>query len=361
MIPLASSPAAPPADLRCGQALIGRFTSEPMALASTMAAGDWVELATSRFLATQACALVEHLFGVLPLLEFFDRADARVARIAAGATLGALGLFAPSAEPAWGAVRLAGEWSAGALRVSGDVRVPGPAVEGVMVLVRVSEAEQRLAWLDQRAVGVACEARDGAPAGLVASPCWLRVDGALVDAALVSRPVSLAPGTALYRQLEAYARVWTVAATRICGRIVLALRRAARTTRSSGERNPLGASQLVAARITDVEIEAELTTAAVARGLSSTESAAEPDAITVFALALAAARTLAAAADTARQLRDQLGLPLDAWLADAITPGLTTYLGGTLMLEHELARALGVGSGGLSSGGLGSGSDRKTP
>jgi hypothetical protein len=41
-------------------------------------------------------------------------------------------------------------------------------------------------------------------------------------------------------------------------------------------------------------------------------------------------------------LRDQLGLPFDAWLADAAAPALTTYLGGTLMLENEVARALGI-------------------
>jgi hypothetical protein len=347
MIPLASSATAPAADLRCGQALIARFTSEPIAATSTMSARDWVDLATSRLTATQACALVEHLFGVLPLLACFDRADATIARIAAGSTLGALGLFTPSAEPAWGAVRLAGEWTTGALRVSGDVRLPNRAVDGVIVLVRVSDAEQRLAWLDQQRAGVERDARDGAPAGLIGSPCWLRVDGALVDAALVSRPVSLASGTELSRRLDAYASVWTVAATRICGRIVLALRRAARTTRSRGETKPLGASQLVAMSITDVEIETELATAAIARSLTSDE----PDAITAFALALAAARTLAAAAETARRLHDQLGLPLDAWLVDATTAGLTAYLGGTPMLEHELARALGLGPA----------SDRGTP
>ncbi len=45
----------------------------------------------------------------------------------------------------------------------------------------------------------------------------------------------------------------------------------------------------------------------------------------------------------ASELRDHLGVSLDASLADETAASLTAYLGGTLTLENELARALGLG------------------
>jgi hypothetical protein len=341
--PPSSQPApAPAAEPRGGRAPVERFNPariEQIELTPAMSARESVEMVTSRLAATEACAVVEHLFGVRSLLALFDRSDDTLADVASGSTPGALGLFTPSPEPGWGAVPLAGEWTAGALRVHGEVRVPGGGVGGVIVLVRVTGEELRLAWLDPRSDGVAQrDARSGEPARESASPCWLLVDDAAIEAGLVSRPVTLAPGGELFQRLEEYARIWALAAVHLSKRIVIALRRAARTTRRGGPA-PFRDSQLVGMSLTEVEIEAELTAAAVARGTT----AADPASHDSLVLALSAARTLASASALARQLRDQLGLPFDAWLADAIAPALTTYLGGTLMLENELARALGLG------------------
>lgn len=339
MIDLGSGRTTAAADLRCSRALIERFTPEPVETPAAMSARAWVELAASRLTATQACAVVEHRFGVLPLIALFDHSDERIDEIASGSKLGALGLFTPSPERGWGAVPLAGEWTAGALRVSGEVRLSSSAIEGAIVLVRVSDAENRLAWLDLHIDGVERRAsRSGELLGQGDSPCWLLLDGATIEAALVSRPVTPGPGTELHHTLEAYASVWALAAVHICRRIVLALRHAARSTRSPGDLAPLRDSQLVAMGITEIEIESELAAAAVRRGMSLPDPANPAGLV----LALSAARALTSATETARQLHDQLGLPLDGWLVDATAPGLTTYLGGTLMLENELARALGL-------------------
>jgi hypothetical protein len=78
-----------------------------------------------------------------------------------------------------------------------------------------------------------------------------------------------------------------------------------------------------------VEIEADLTFAAVQRGSG-------------LAVAAAAARTLAAVAAKTEELRDQ-GLEIDGPFAASSAKTLTAFLGGQLLLENELARALGIG------------------
>jgi hypothetical protein len=338
MSPLASSLPGPASALECRRALLERYlpASIEVPTAPPMSTREWVALVASRLTASQACAVVEHLFGVLPLTPWFHGSHDAIAALASGTKLGALGLFTPNPECAWAAAPLTGKWIAGTLSVRGEVRLPYPAVDGAIVPVRVTEAEQRLAWLDLRIGGVDRGSRSGGAAG-DASPCWLLIDGASIEPAAVSRPITRAPGGELYRQLHAYAGVWALAAVHIARRIVLALRRTARTTRCHGGSDAFRDSQLVAMNLAEVEIETELVAAAIDRAMSSAEPATGP------MVALSAARALGSAAETARQLKDQLGLPLDGWLAGASEPALTMYLGGTPMLEHELARALDIG------------------
>jgi hypothetical protein len=139
--------------------------------------------------------------------------------------------------------------------------------------------------------------------------------------------VTLAPDGELARLLAAYAGAWAKAAASCARDGVRALRRAARLASLQG-------SQLVALAITEVEIETELTFAAAERDGAR------------LAAAAAAARTLAAVAARTEELRDAYGLAVEGPFG-AGAPGaaktLTAFLGGPLLLESELARALGIG------------------
>jgi hypothetical protein len=261
-------------------------------------------------------AVLEHRSGVLPLIEaFFERGA--VDEAVADPRVGGLGLFTPAPEPGFGAVALTGVPADGGVLVSGRFRLPSPAADGSIVLVSIEEEEPRLAWLDHGAPGV-LRRGDG--------PCWLDVERAAIPDGLVSRPVSLDPGSELIRCLETYAGVWASAAARIAREGVRALRRAARIT-------GFNASQHVAFEITEVEIEADLTFAAAERNPG-------------LAVAAAAARTLSAVARKTEDLRDLMGLEIDGPLAGSSAKALTAFLGGALLLENELARALGIGEAG---------------
>jgi hypothetical protein len=266
----------------------------------------------------EAWAAQEHQHGVLPLIETFFEAD-----LALGRKRGALGLFTPAPEPGWGTGAIDGERVDGGLLLRGGVRLPGVACDGAIVLVRLSETEHRLAWLDLDTPGV--ERRGSRSGGSVSEgqgPYWLHIDGAVVGSDLVSKPVTLDPGGDLVRLLEAYAGVWAPAAARCARDGVHALRRAARL-------GGFQTSQVVALGITEVEIEADLTAAAVQRGEG-------------LAVAAAAARTLSAVAAKTVELHDVYGLEIEGPLAGGSAKTLTAFLGGALLLENELARALGI-------------------
>lgn len=270
----------------------------------------------------EAWAAMEHRSGVLPLIETFFAAQGAFAEVLSGRLRGALGLFTPAPEPGWGAAAVAAEHCPEGLLLQGDVRLPGPTADGSIVLVRLPDAEHHLAWIDHGAPGVERRgSRTGGPVG--DGPCWLHLEGVTIGPELVSRPVTLAPDGELSRLLAAWAVVWAVAAAACARDGVRALRRAARTA-------AFQASQLVALGITEVEIEADLTFAAVQRSSG-------------LAVAAAAARTLSAVAVKTEELRDTFGLEIDGPLAAGMVKTLTVFLGGPLLLESELARTLGIG------------------
>jgi len=313
-----------------GRVLVGRFGGGWADVPATESAGDWAASLASHLPAAAAFAVLEHLFGVLPLLDAFFEPGGAIAEVASGVKLGSLGLFTPSPELGWAAAAVAGEPSGGGLLLRGGIRLPSPASDGSIVLVRLGDGpEHRLAWLDHGARGV------GRRRSATEAPCWLDLEDVLVAHDSISRPVTLAPGSELCRRLAAYAGAWALAAV-ICARDgVRSLRRAARIAGPPGK--AFNTSQLVAMGITEVEIEAELAAAAARRAPDDLSGAGG------LALATAAARVLASLAVKTAELRDRTGLALDGPFADeGVARTLTAGLGGAPMLESELARSLGI-------------------
>jgi len=237
--------------------------------------------------------MVEHLFGVLPLLEAFFEPRPAIEEIAR-LKLGSLGLFTPTPDPGWEAAAVEGELIDAGLLLRGRVRVASSAADGTIVLARLAGPEHRLAWVDG----------DGSSLDVVAA------------SDLVSRPVPLAD---LFRCLETYAGIWALAAAICASDGVRALRRFARTS-------TFNASQLVAMDITELEIEAELVLIAARSANSGLETAA------------AAARILAAVIAKTTELRGLTGLEIDSPLSG----NLIAFLGGPPMIESELARKMGI-------------------
>ncbi len=272
---------------------------------------------------------VENLFGVLPLVVELFPLGGVLKGLGMGLQRGALALFTPTPEPGWGKATVEGKPAGEETLLSGEIRIASSDADGSLVLFQVGESgEQRLAWVDHGAPGV--EKREGG---------WIGLDGVAVAAPLVSGPVTLAPGSDLYRHLEAYASLWALAAS-LCARDgIRALRRAARTSQRGGK--AFNSSQLVAMAITEVEIEAELTATAVERDLAL--AADDPARAGGLPLAAAAARVLALLAERTAELRAMTGRAPDGPFADpAAAARLTTGLGGAPALEAELAKALGI-------------------
>jgi hypothetical protein len=350
---------------RAAAALVARLGGGSWEPPSPGSPREWVERLLAQLHGAAACALIEHLFAVLPLAAacFAPSAgdappagEARPARaavvddLAAGRYLGALGFCTPTPEMGWEAAAVAGEPAGGGLRLSGTVRLAHPAAEGALLLVREAGGGHRLAWL---AWPAGQESRDGVPptSGTVVlqgsrsggpvgggAPRWLVLDGAAVGPEALSRPVALGRGGTLARCLDAGAAVWALAAARLARDGARALRRAARLHRHGG--SPFSAAQQVAFGITAAEIEAELAVTAAEGHLAAEEAAGAAGQGLV--LATAAARALAAVAARTAELHDRWGLPAEGPLAGAGAAVLTAFFGGAPMLEWELGRALGI-------------------
>jgi hypothetical protein len=332
--------------LSAGRSLVESLGKAGLELPAAGSPGErarWVESLAGHLSPEEAWTVLEHLFGVLPLADaFFDREGA-MAEVAAGTKLTALGLFTPTPELGWQAAAIEGKQNGHGTRLHGEVRLPSPVADGSLVLVRLAgTAEHRLAWVDHDGPGV--EWRNvrsghsggaGAPAGRQEdAPCWLAMDGATIPPELLSRPVSLGPDGALFRCLDAYAGIWSLAAA-LCARDgVHALRRAARTTVHRGK--AFNTSQWVSLGITEMEIEADLAAAAARRHLQSSSEGGG------LLVAAASARALQAVAAKTAELRDSMGLEAAGPLAEGSARILTAFLGGALLLEHELSRTLGI-------------------
>ncbi len=249
-----------------------------------------------------AFVAVENGSGVQPLVEaFFEDFDAG---------RGTLGLFTPTPDMTLESAAVAGERSGRDFLLNGEVRVPNPHADGAIVLARLKDLEYRLAWVEP----VSMDGR-------------LRLDGFPVGPGRISKPVTFDPGSEFLRCLEAYAGAWALSASMHASDEVRTLRRAARTTGHEGK--AFSTSQWVSLEITEVEIEAELTALLCHDGKGG------------FAAAAAAARILHAIAAKAVELRDQAGLEI-AGQPQETARALTAFLGGPLLIESELGRAMGI-------------------
>ena len=76
---------------------------------SRRAAREHVESLMAELPAPAGLAVVEHLFGVLPLVAAFFAPRPAIAELASGLKLGALGLFTPTPEPGWAAATVEAE------------------------------------------------------------------------------------------------------------------------------------------------------------------------------------------------------------------------------------------------------------
>ena len=247
---------------------------------------------------------VESDSGVRPLIETFFEGFGNL-----DGGRGTLGLFTPTPDMTLESAAIIGEQTGerfgDGLLLRGEVRVPNPGADGAIVLARLDDGEYRLAWVDP-----------------VPEDGRLRLDG--VPASRISRPVALPE---LLRRLEGYAGAWSLSASAVASDEVRALRRAARTTRH-GDKS-FSSSQWVSLEITGVEIEAGLTVLLCQDGQGG------------FAAAAAAARLLHEIAAKQAELRAQAGLEIEGDFQETAR-ALTSFLGGPLRIETDLARFIGI-------------------
>lgn len=317
--------------------------------ADEASAAERLERLTAALPVHEAMAAAEHLFAVVPLAAEHLRSDDLARTLAAGDTVGGLGLFTPSPASdsesgCWSGAALAAEpaaESAGGLRLSGNLRLASRLVDGALALARVaSDGGERhhLVWIDLGSTSGA--ARSSAPDS---APVRHVLDGVEVGPELVSEALDLSPAGGLARSVARYAELWGFAAASVARAGAQGLRRAARLAGYQ-------AHQLVAMPLTEIEIETEAALVAVRLRIDETGEARSGDPAGAtdlsWAAALSAARALDATVGATRSLSDRFALEPEGPLAGDGTQALTAWLGGTAFLEHELARSLGIGAAG---------------
>lgn len=324
-----------------GQALASRLGGEARPPASTRV-DLWLEGLAASLPMSVCLAVVEHLFGALPLvaehLGSKSGGGELVEALRGGRQLAGLGLFTPDPELSPGAAALAGELVEAGAFLQGEVRLASSSCDGSLVLVRCAGDELRLAWLARGTKGVEPRrARAGGALPQRACPCWWGLASAL--ATPVSDPVTLDVEGAVARRLDACAGVAAFVESLYALRLIRAMRRVARTTTHNA--TPFNTSQLVALDVAGLEIEARLAeTAARSRLRLDPGNASRPRGLP---LAAAASKVLAQAVATAVRLRDQWGVEVDDdSLADpeAAAACVNAFLGGPLRLESELAHTM---------------------
>lgn len=327
-----------PAQLRQAAHGLAAAWSCPLALPDgSDAPREWVEALAPALPATRTCALLEHLFGVLPLATARLSSASLLDTLASGRIAGGLALFATAPSMASFAPPLritaakATTSAPDVLELHGELPIAQPRAAGWLALARDEESGTRLVWLAAEELGPISprEARAG----------WRTVDGARVAPGCSSEPFVPEHDGELLDVVERHRLLWAHAALRYATAELLSLRRAARlTTRGS---TTLRAWQPLSLALGELEIELEMASLAVRAHLERFDSPAGDRGR--LAATTGAARTLAALERTAAELAARYGLTCEGPLSDpAEAAALRASGGGVAALEAALAVALGI-------------------
>jgi hypothetical protein len=293
---------------------------------------EWLERLTASAEIAYALPILEHLFGVLPLLDLLEggaeSADVRRA-IARGEVRACLGLFTPTPEFSWTASAVRGQLHSAHATLTGEVRIQsGPAHPAaldtwVLALARFPGSELRLALFSTKT--------------MTPLSSWLVLDEVHVGNAFLSSPVGVRKGEPAWRALDAYAGVYAFVAALYARRGLRAIRRALRKTVRGGA--AFNTSQVLAMGTTELEVQVTLLTTASRAHLESDAGAAGNG----LALAASAARLLSQVAVRTVELRAKAGVTGPGPLSSSSTQDVIDIaLGGQLLIESELACAIGI-------------------
>ena len=301
-----------------------------------------VDVLVERLAFNQAMPLIEHMYGVIPLVrEFLDSSDdaGLTDDVISGRILAALGLFTPNPIFSWCEAALSFESEALSNAVSGEIRILSSRADCTLVLVRRLQ-EYRLALLPHSIKGVTITADNSlAEEG----PAWLAVDKAKIEPGWLSCPLSTTTDGRLSHTLAGFAGVCALAIAAYAKRTIVSLRRAANATARGNKSFKM--SQVVAHEITHQEIEADLLLIAV-RDYFNVPS---DNKITIpLALATTATRVMSSVTAIQTKIVAEAGIPRSKLTNSHPIPSLdltSSILGGPLMMEGELARQIGLFQG----------------
>jgi hypothetical protein len=284
-----------------------------------------------------AGAVTEHLLGVLPLLDFWEcRSSPTLAAVRDGALPTALGLFTPNSRLTMAIPAVAARWSGGHAVLDGRLRFGFEAARASVVTGGFDDG-LRLCLLVHDAPGV----RIGA-AGQAPGSGWADLTGAIVDADLVSRPVSWDRAGPLARAVDGYAWAYADNAARHAARVVADLRRTLAATPTSAE--VLSTAQFLAHELTRLEI--ELSLLATAAGFGPGFRGEAPGGEAVAAVLTACTDLTYRTACIAEDFATELGLaPLHGGDPSWSAATIQAHFGGRRMVAAELGRRMGLLAG----------------
>lgn len=277
-----------------------------------------------------AMAVVDHAFGVVPLLTFFEGRSPALEAARLGKGLTSFGVLTANARFSMEVSFTAERSSDGDIDIAGLLQVAMQEAVSSLVLVSMN-GERRLCLLphDLPAVNLAT------PGPSRSDSRWLDLEQVVVEAVHVSRPVDVAEDSLFDAILEAWAGASSYAAALCSARLLRVLRLA--MTRPSVGGLPFNTSQLAAHEITRLEIESGLL-------LSATEPGGPaPLSLGGFGVLVASTALLRRVILTAGEWADGLGLA-PAIEAQGVPVPVATQLplSRSWMAEGELARRMGL-------------------
>ncbi|WP_156755625.1 hypothetical protein [Actinokineospora pegani] len=278
---------------------------------------------------TEVAADLEAEHTIHPLLALFAE-DELVGRVRSGATSAAVGLFRPNALFSLSQNPLQGIRDGADVVLDGGFQLTAPGAEVALVAVAL-DGGVRLALLPSDAAGVRVDGGVGAAVGAV-----LRGDA-------LSEPVSLTEAGPVRAALADHAWRFAAFGARWCAGVIADLRRTLAVT-GAGVR-ALSTSQYLAHELSKLEIEVNLAGLAAEHGAGSRAEATGGQA--VAAVLLACTDLLHRTVVVAEDMTADLGLA-DTPVTRPGWPGraVLAHFGGRRMVEAELARRMGLVTGG---------------